>query len=81
MRSVVELAMKPLIEDAQGWLVSACVIIFVGIITVTIAFLVLSSLGYNIGNMNLWMTAFFSELSFITGLLMGGNLRENPHTH
>ena len=72
--------MKPLIEDAHGWLVSSCVIIFIGIILVTLALLVFSSLGYNIGNMNLWMTAFFSELSFITGLLMGGNLKEKPHS-
>ncbi len=67
--------MKPLIEDAHGWLVSSCVIIFIGIIIVTLAFLILSSVGYSIGNMSLWMTAFSSEMSFMIGLLMGGNLK------
>ncbi len=73
------MVMKPIIEDAHGWLVSSCVILFICIIIVTLLFLVLSSLGYSIGNMNLWITAFSSEMSFMIGLLMGGNLKEKPH--
>lgn len=72
--------MKPLIEDSQGWLVSSCTIIFICIIIITFIFLILSSIGFNIGNMNLWITAFSSEMSFMIGLLMGGNLKEKPHS-
>lgn len=68
--------MKTLIENPQGWLVSSCVLIFIVVMVITLIFLIFSSLGYEIGNMSFWTTAFSSELSFIIGLLMGGNLRE-----
>ncbi len=68
--------MKTLIENPQGYLVAGCTIFFLALIGVTLALLILSSLGVNIGNISFWSTAFFSELSFMIGLLTGGNLRE-----
>lgn len=76
MWDVVRMAMKTIIEDPQGWLAGGCVIFFLVIIAITLIFLILSSIGFKIGNMNIWITAFASELSFITGFLMGGNLKE-----
>lgn len=69
--------MKTIIEDPHGSLTGGCVMFFLIIIVVTLIFLILSSIGFNIGNINMWTTAFASELSFIMGLLMGNNLEKH----
>ena len=75
MWGVVRMVMKTIIENPHGSLTAGCVIFFLIIIFITLIFLTLSSVGYTIGNINMWITSFASELSFIMGLLMGGNLK------
>ena len=71
--------MKTLIEDPQGWLVAACVIFFASIMFISLIIVVISTIGYNVANLNYWMSALSGGFSFMVGLLMGGNLRET-HT-
>ena len=76
MWGVITMVMKTIIDDPQGSLVAGCVIFFLVIIFITLIAIIASSLGYGLSNTSVWWNAFYSELSFIMGLLMGGNLRE-----
>ncbi len=75
-QDVVIMGLKTLFDDPLRWLAGVCALIYFIIIIVTLILLVGSSLGLNIGNMNIWITAFATEVSFITGVLIGRNVRE-----
>ena len=77
MWGVFRMGMKTIIEDPQGWLVAACVMFFILIMLSSISVLIISTAGYNVGNLMFWMSSLSGGFSFIIGLLMGGNLRES----
>ena len=74
MWEMVIMLINDVIENPQGWLIGGCVMFLLLIIMVTLFFLILSSIGFLVGNISMWITAFASELSFIMGLLMSRKL-------
>ena len=77
MGDSVRMVMETVIENPEGSLTGGCVIFFLLIITVTLILVIFSSIGFSVGNINMWITAFATELSFIMGLLMGRNLKKH----
>ena len=70
MEDSIRMIMEAVIENPGGWLTGGFVIFFLIIIFVTLTLVILSSIGFLVGNINMWISVFASELSFIMGFLM-----------
>jgi len=72
----MDFTIDPSKDDPMGYLACYGARAVFGVLIISIIFIAADSMGFKIGNISLWYNLTYSILSFILGLMLGGNIKK-----